>query len=149
MIPLLVVAVALVGADGCVLMQQRRFPAVHGGLWEFPGGKLEPGERPEEAAVRELEEELGVHIDAAALEPVGFASGLTAASSEGAAGPHPQRPLVILLYACREWAGKATVREAEAIAWHAPGAIALLEMPPLDYPLAEALHRYLDGYSRQ
>ncbi|MCJ2188255.1 NUDIX domain-containing protein [Novosphingobium sp. 2638] len=127
-------------------MQQRRFAAVHGGLWEFPGGKLEPGERPETAAVRELEEELGVRIDAAALETVGFASGITAASKDNTESA--QRPLVILLYACRTWQGVPDARDAEAIAWVRPDAIASLEMPPLDYPLAEALNRYLGAYSR-
>jgi 8-oxo-dGTP diphosphatase len=138
---MLVTAVALIGPDGAILMQRRHFSAVHGGLWEFPGGKVEPGETPEFAAVRELEEELGIAIDADGLEPVGFASGFTAGADEGGKGA--RRPLVILLYASRAWQGTPQVKEAEAIAWHAPGAIAQLAMPPLDYPLAEALCRHL------
>ena len=136
---MLVVAVALAGPDGRILMQQRHFSAVHGGLWEFPGGKVESGETPENAAVRELEEELAVRIDPAALEPVSFASGLTAQ------GPAPRRPLVILLYACGSWDGLPRAREAEAIAWHPPTTICDLRMPPLDYPLADALCGFLAG----
>lgn len=134
---MLVVAVALEGADGRILMQQRYFSAVHGGLWEFPGGKVEAGETPEIAAGRELEEELAVRIEPAALVPVGFASGMTAGAGDA------QRPLVILLYACNAWQGMPHAREAEAIAWHAPDAIRELRMPPLDYPLADALCGFL------
>lgn len=142
---LLVTAVALVERNGSILMQQRRFAAVHGGLWEFPGGKLEPGESPEKASVREMHEELGIRIDEGALEMVGFASGLTAPPANSADAP--SRPLVILLYACRTWEGVPHPHDAEAIAWHRPEAIGSLAMPPLDYPLAEALNRYLGTYS--
>lgn len=134
---MLVVAVALTGADGRILMQQRHFAAEHGGLWEFPGGKVEPGETPEHAAARELAEELGVGIEPAALRPVGFASG-ESAGKDGA-----PRSLVILLYACSEWQNTPQPLDAEAIAWHAPEAIRDLDMPPLDYPLAEALCGFL------
>ncbi|MCJ2179632.1 (deoxy)nucleoside triphosphate pyrophosphohydrolase [Novosphingobium sp. 2580] len=126
-------------------MQQRRFAAVHGGLWEFPGGKVEPGETPENAAIRELHEELGVRIDPSALCAVGFASGLTVPSQKSV--QQAKRPLVILLYACRTWQGVPRAHDAEALAWHRPDAIASLDMPPLDYPLAEALMRYLGIYS--
>ncbi|MEJ2408818.1 MAG: (deoxy)nucleoside triphosphate pyrophosphohydrolase [Novosphingobium sp.] len=138
---MLVTAVALIGPDGFILMQQRRFSGVHGGLWEFPGGKLEPGERPEIAGIRELKEELDVHVAADALEAVGFASGFTEAAEGFEA--RAQRPLVIFLYACRAWRGVPQAQEAEAVAWYPPDAIASLSMPPLDYPLAEALKRYL------
>lgn len=132
--PLVVVAVALLRADGRVLMQQRPFASMHGGLWEFPGGKVEPGESPESAAVRELEEELGLSLHAGSLAPVGFASGRT---GDGV------RALVILLYVCREWQGEPHPHEAEALDWHAPEAIKTLAMPPLDYPLADALCKFL------
>jgi 8-oxo-dGTP diphosphatase len=141
--PMLVVAAALVGRTGDVLMQQRRFEGVHGGLWEFPGGKVEPGEDPEEALVRELAEELGITLSREVLEPIGFASGRTAAPEGGGKGP--ARPLVILLYACREWTGTAGALEAAAIDWLRPEAIEDLAMPPLDYPLARALVRHLSG----
>jgi 8-oxo-dGTP diphosphatase len=130
--PLLVVAVAILDRCGRVLMQRRRLGAVHGGLWEFPGGKLEAGESPESAALREIEEELGIVLDHAALEPLAFAS--------GPATPPDLRPgLVILLYSCRTWRGVAQCRDAEEIRWFAPGGLATLDMPPLDYPLARAL----------
>ena len=134
--PMLVVAVALAGTDGRVLMQQRNLSAVHGGLWEFPGGKVEAAESPETAAVRELHEELAVRIEPASLLPVGFASGVT----EGG-----QRPLVILLYACTSWEGVPQACEAEAIAWYRPETIHGLPMPPLDYPLADALCSFMAG----
>ncbi|KQM13813.1 (deoxy)nucleoside triphosphate pyrophosphohydrolase [Novosphingobium sp. Leaf2] len=138
---MLVVAVALVDDIGDVLMQQRNFSAVHGGLWEFPGGKVEAGESPEEAVVRELAEELDVRIDVHALQPVGFASGRTASPEQGGKGP--SRPLVILLYACREWLGEPRALEAAALRWLPVAAITTLDMPPLDYPLAAALERRL------
>ncbi|EIZ80449.1 7,8-dihydro-8-oxoguanine triphosphatase [Novosphingobium sp. Rr 2-17] len=138
--PLVVVAVALMrGAH--VLMQRRAFTAVHGGLWEFPGGKLEPGETPEAAAVRELQEELGIDLAPTALSPVGFASGHTAAFSGH--GDRPARTLVILLYLCREWEGEPVAREAAEIDWYAPEGVSDLAMPPLDYPLARALLHHL------
>jgi len=142
---MLVVAVALTGADGLVLMQQRDFAGVHGGLWEFPGGKVDPGETPEQAAVRELAEELGIAVRADALEAVGFASGHTVPLEQGGKGP--ARPLVILLYACASWEGTPCALEAADLAWIAPPAIRRLSMPPLDYPLAEALLRHLSRAS--
>lgn len=141
--PMLVVAVALIDKQGRVLMQQRDFAAAHGGLWEFPGGKVDPGESPEDAAVRELAEELGIVLTVDALEPVTFASGLTVAAEQGGKGP--VRPLVILLYACRIWNGTPKALEAADLAWTAPQKIADLSMPPLDYPLARGLGRHLFG----
>lgn len=125
---------ALLREDGCVLMQQRPFNSMHGGLWEFPGGKTEPGESPEQAAVRELEEELGLVLEPASLIPVGFASGRTG---------DDRRALVILLYVCREWQGEPHPHEAEALGWYKPEAISTLAMPPLDYPLADGLWKFL------
>ena len=130
MIP--VVAVALVGPDGRVMMARRPLGKQHGGLWEFPGGKVEAGEAPKAAAVREMAEELGVGLSLGDLEPVGFA--------EGEAGG---RTYVLLLYVCRAWAGAPQALEAEELGWFAPEAIPALAMPPLDYPLARALLRFL------
>jgi len=132
---LTVVAVALMGADGRVLMQQRPEGKQHGGLWEFPGGKVEAGEAPVQAAVRELAEELGVGLLAESLHPVGFAENYA---------PAQPRAVVILLYACREWTGDPQCLDAQALAWEAPHAVPALAMPPLDYPLAQALIRYLE-----
>jgi 8-oxo-dGTP diphosphatase len=130
---MIVAAVALIDAEGRVLLQRRRADRGHGGLWEFPGGKLEPGEGPEAAAMREMAEELGVAIAPAALDPVGFASG---ARADGGG-------IVILLYACRTWRGEPRCLDAEAIGWFEPAAVPGLAMPPLDYPLAAALNRLL------
>ena len=139
--PLLVVAVALVDGEGRILLQRRRIGAEHGGLWEFPGGKVEAGESLESAALRELDEELGITLDRGSLKPTSFASG---------PGSAPDRPagIVILLYISRRWTGEPHCREGEEIAWFAPEAIAGLAMPPLDYPLAEALLATLRQKSR-
>ena len=130
--PVLVVAVALVDGEGRILLQRRRRGSEHGGLWEFPGGKVEPGESPQGAAVREIEEELGLRLEAARLEPVSFASDIDVPEP-------PRRSYVILLYTCRLWDGVPECRDGEAIAWFRGEEIAELPMPPLDYPLAEAL----------
>lgn len=130
--PVLVVAVALIDFNGRVLLQRRLVGSEHGGLWEFPGGKVEPGESPQAALLREIEEELGIRLDAQALVPLSFASDLEPPQP-------PRRALVILLYTCRTWQGEAECRDGEEIAWFAPGEIAGLAMPPLDYPLAAAL----------
>lgn len=127
-----VVAVALVAPDGRILMQRRRADRAHGGLWEFPGGKVEPEESPESALVREIEEELGVRLDPANLAPLTFAS-------DPALPPAPRAPHVILLYICREWPGEPRCLDGEAIAWIRPDALLALPMPPLDVPLAKAL----------
>ena len=129
---LAVVAVALMDAQGRVLLQQRPQDKQHGGLWEFPGGKVEAGEAPAQAAVRELAEELDVAVQVESLDPVCFAE-----SGQGA------RPVVIMLYACRAWEGDPRCLDAQALAWEQPAAIPALAMPPLDYPLARALIRYV------
>jgi 8-oxo-dGTP diphosphatase len=133
--PLWVAALAMVDQSGRVLMQQRLAGGAHGGLWEFPGGKLEEGEAPEQAAVRELAEELGVVIEAADLSPIGFASGRTGAGAD--------RSLVILLYACHRWTGAPSPHAAAQLAWYDLADLEGLAMPPLDYPLAAALRAML------
>lgn len=122
----MVVAAALIDAEGRVLMQQRPLAKEHGGLWEFPGGKVDAGESLAQSLARELAEELGIGIEPDDIAP------LTFASAEG------QRP-VILLYTCHRWHGTPVCLEGEAIGWFAPDALAGLEMPPLDVPLAAAL----------
>lgn len=130
---LLVAAVALIGEDGRVLMQRRPIDKQHGGLWEFPGGKLEPGETPEMAAIREIEEELGIVIPPETLIPLTFAGDNAGMPSAGA------RPIVIMLYICHRWTGEPQCRDGEELRWFAPSALSGLEMPPLDRPLAQRL----------
>jgi 8-oxo-dGTP diphosphatase len=117
-------------------MQRRRLDRTHGGLWEFPGGKIEAGESPEAAAWREIREELGVDLDLSALQAVSFAS-------QPLAQPLPRQSHVILLYACRRWQGEPRCLDAEEIGWFAPERLEQLDMPPLDYPLAEALKKII------
>ncbi|RYE94997.1 MAG: (deoxy)nucleoside triphosphate pyrophosphohydrolase [Oxalobacteraceae bacterium] len=125
---LLVVAAALVRADNTVLVQQRPVGKQLAGLWEFPGGKIEAGESPEAALVRELREELGIEVAAEALSPVTFAS-------EALAGRH----LILMLYAARTWSGEPQALEADALRWVTPADMAALPMPPADVPLVAAL----------
>lgn len=136
---LIVVAAALIDVNGRVLMHRRRQESVHGGLWEFPGGKLESGEGPLEALQREIAEELGVALDIGGAAPVGFAA------DDAASTAHGGRRIVILLYTCRAWRGEVQCLEGEEIGWYPPGEIAALAMPPLDYLLADQLERVLRG----
>lgn len=122
--PLIVVAAALIDADGRVLVQQRPADKSMAGLWEFPGGKIEPDETPEMALVRELQEELGIETQTSCLAPAGFAS--------EALG---DRHLILLLYICRKWRGIPQAIEAPAIRWVRPIALHDLPMPPADKPL--------------
>ena len=122
---MIVVAAALTDGAGRILLQRRRKGAEHGGLWEFPGGKLESGEHPQSALVREIAEELAVVVNESGLVPLGFAT-----TASGAA-----RPIVLLLYRCHDWSGEPRCLDAEAIAWVAPQDIASLPMPPLDVDL--------------
>jgi 8-oxo-dGTP diphosphatase len=125
---MIVVAAALVGEEGRVLLQQRA-PGRHmAGLWEFPGGKVEQGERPEAALVRELGEELGIEVDPLDLAPVAFAS----ADNQG-------RYMLLLLYLCRRWRGTPRALDAAALKWATPAQMAGLDMPPADVPLVAAL----------
>ena len=135
---LLVVAAALIDGEGRILMHRRKADAVHGGLWEFPGGKVEAGESPDCALVREIAEELGLVVAASQLQPLAFAHGQTA-------GPGSGRPLVILLYTCRRWTGDPQCLVGEAIDWFAARDLSALSMPPLDYPLAARLVEAMAG----
>ncbi|PZO80214.1 MAG: 8-oxo-dGTP diphosphatase MutT [Sphingomonas hengshuiensis] len=121
---LLVTAAALVDRDGRVLVQQRPPGTAMAGLWEFPGGKVEPGETPETALIRELDEELGIVVDHGCLAPAAFAS-------EGLGDRH----LLLLLYALRKWSGIAEARHATALQWLRPVQLHALPMPPADRPL--------------
>jgi 8-oxo-dGTP diphosphatase len=129
-----VVALALLAADGRVLLQRRKFGAMHGGLWEFPGGKVKPEESLESALVREIREELGIALDPADCAPLCFAS-------DPALPPAPREPYVVLLYICRKWQGEPLCLDGEAIVWFRLDDLAGLAMPPLDVPLVEALRR--------
>jgi len=127
-----VVAAALVDADGRVLVQQRPPGRAMAGLWEFPGGKIEAGETPEAALIRELHEELGIEVAQACLAPAAFAS-----------EPLGDRHLLLLLYACRKWGGVPEARHATALRWAYPHQLYALEMPPADRPLIGLLDTLL------
>lgn len=129
-----VVAAALIDVGGDVLVQQRPVGKGHAGLWEFPGGKLEHGETPEAALIRELAEELGITVATADLTPIAFAS-----------EPLGDRYLLLLLYTVRRWAGEPRALEAAALRWVTPAAMAQLAMPPADRPLVAMLARSLAG----
>jgi len=129
---LIVVAAALVDPDGRVLVQQRPESAQMGGLWEFPGGKIEPNETPEAALARELREELGIETDTACLAPACFAS-------EALGNRH----LLLLLYVCRKWHGQPAALQASALKWVKPVELFALEMPPADRPLIGLLDQLL------
>ncbi|QUL38915.1 (deoxy)nucleoside triphosphate pyrophosphohydrolase [Erythrobacter sp. JK5] len=123
-----VVAGALRGRDGRWLMHQRPLEKHHGGLWEFPGGKVEVAETPAEALQRELREELDIAIDPDACEPIAFAE-----ESRETGG----RSIVILLYTVTRWSGEPRALEGEGIGWFTPAEIAGLATPPLDRALAK------------
>jgi 8-oxo-dGTP diphosphatase len=119
-----VVAVALVDPDGRVLIAQRPEGKPLAGLWEFPGGKLEPGERPEDALIRELREELGIAVKAACLAPLTFAS-----------HAYDDFHLLMPLFICRRWEGFVQSREGQALKWVRAKALRDHPMPPADAPL--------------
>ncbi|MBA4224552.1 8-oxo-dGTP diphosphatase MutT [Bosea vestrisii] len=125
---LLVVACALVDSDNRVLVTQRPEGKALAGLWEFPGGKLEAGERPEPALIRELAEELGIEVKEACLAPLTFAS-----------YAYPEFHLLMPLYICRRWEGTVMSREGQALKWVRPGKLRDLAMPPADEPLIPPL----------
>lgn len=121
---LLVVACALIDADGRILVAQRPPGKTLAGMWEFPGGKVEPGETPEATLIRELDEELGVTTQAPCLAPLTFAS-----------HNYEEFHLLMPLYICRRFSGTAHGREGQAIRWIRPQKLRELPMPPADTPL--------------
>jgi 8-oxo-dGTP diphosphatase len=129
---LLVVAAALVDANGRILLQRRAAGRSMAGLWEFPGGKVEEGETPEAALARELQEELGIATDVAVLAPACFAS-----------APNGDRHMILLLYLCRQWRGEPRALDAEALMWVTPAEMTGLAMPPADRPLIALLDALL------
>lgn len=129
---LLVSAVALIDADGRVLLAQRPEGKSLAGLWEFPGGKVEEGETPEVALIRELKEELGIDTWSSCLAPLTFAS-----------HSYPDFHLLMPLFACRRWQGIAQGREGQQLAWVKPTALREYPMPPADLPLIPILRDWL------
>jgi 8-oxo-dGTP diphosphatase len=129
---LLVAACALVDPDGRVLVAQRPDGKHMAGLWEFPGGKVEEDESPEDALIRELSEELGIVVKADCLAPFTFAS-----------HAYPDFHLLMPLYVCRRWQGTVTAREHRALRWVMPRALSELAMPPADLPLIPMLRDLL------
>ncbi|WP_222874428.1 8-oxo-dGTP diphosphatase MutT [Hankyongella ginsenosidimutans] len=127
-----VVAAALIDADSRVLVAQRPAGKSLAGLWEFPGGKIEPGEAPEAALVRELQEELGIDTSIACFAPLTFAS-----------HAYPDFHLVMLLYACRKWSGQIRSAEGQAVRWVRLPELYRLPMPPADVPLVGMLQALL------
>lgn len=129
---ILVSAVALIDPEGRVLLAQRPPGKSLAGLWEFPGGKVEPGESPEAALIRELKEELGIDTWKSCLAPLTFAS-----------HAYPEFHLLMPLFACRKWEGIVTPREGQTLAWVRPNALRDYPMPPADLPLIPVLRDWL------
>jgi len=129
---LLVSAVALIDRDGRVLLAQRPKGKSMEGLWEFPGGKIEPGETPEEALIRELHEELGIDTWSSCLAPLTFAS-----------HTYEDFHLLMPLFACRKWEGIVQSLEGQALKWVRPNQLRDYPMPPADEPLIPVLRDWL------
>lgn len=128
----LVSAVALIDAEGRVLLAERPEGKSLAGMWEFPGGKIEPGETPEVALIRELKEELGIDTWASCLAPLTFAS-----------HSYDAFHLLMPLFACRKWQGIVTPREGQRLAWVRPRDMGNYPMPPADKPLIPILRDWL------
>ncbi len=128
----LVAAVALVDPDGRILIAQRPAGKSMAGLWEFPGGKVDPGETPEQALVRELHEELGIETATSCLAPIAFAS-----------HGYEKFHLLMPVFACRKWNGVPQPREGQALKWVAPVELSKYPMPPADLPLVGLLRDLL------
>lgn len=128
----LVSAVALIDVDGRVLLARRPEGKSMAGLWEFPGGKVEPGESPEAALIRELDEELGIDTWESCLAPLTFAS-----------HSYDSFHLLMPLYACRKWNGTPQSREGQALKWVKKSELRTYPMPPADVPLVAMLRDYL------
>jgi 8-oxo-dGTP diphosphatase len=124
----LVAACALVDPDGRVLIAQRPEGKSMAGLWEFPGGKVEPGELPEQSLIRELQEELGITVKPECLAPLTFAS-----------HTYPDFHLLMPLYVCRRWDGFVEAREKQGLKWVRPNELKNYPMPPADEPLISHL----------
>ncbi len=124
----LVAACALIDADGRVLIAQRPPGKDMAGLWEFPGGKIEQGERPEQTLIRELSEELGIVVSEVCLAPLSFAS-----------HAYPDFHLLMPLYVCRRWEGQAQAKVHTRIVWVLPNKLKDYPMPPADEPLISHL----------
>ena len=120
----LVAACALIDADGRVLIAQRPEGKTMAGLWEFPGGKVEAGEQPEQSLIRELREELGITVKPECLAPLTFAS-----------HSYPDFHLLMPLYVCRRWEGFVQAREKQRLKWVRPDELRDYPMPPADEPL--------------
>ncbi|MCY4066332.1 MAG: 8-oxo-dGTP diphosphatase MutT [Rhodospirillaceae bacterium] len=127
-----VAAIALVDIDNRILIAQRPAGKDMAGLWEFPGGKVEPGETPEAALIREVREELGIDTSASCLAPFSFAS-----------HAYADFHLLMPLYICRKWLGEPAPREHEAVKWVRPMRLADYPMPPADAPLVAMLRDFL------